>query len=328
MKKILILLTVCLIMLTGCDIPIIGSIIGQETSGVPVSELVVPLPDEQASFDYSEIPPFSGSPYTVVNNNIPYFSEKDITDRSFEYYSELDGLGRCGVTFSCVGKDIMPTEKRESIGMIKPTGWHMDKYDFVDGKYLYNRCHLQGYQLTGENRNERNLITGTRYLNTQGMLPFENEVTTYVKLYDNHVLYRVTPVFIGDELVARGVLMEAYSVEDTGVGVCFNVFCYNVCPGVTIDYLTGDSHEDGSIQEETSEIWTSPVQTQEITEEQSASETVEYDFVLNTRSMKIHLPDCKSVKDISENNREFYSGSIDELLEQGYAPCGSCHPEQ
>ena len=187
------------------------------------------------------IPPYSGEPYTIVNNNIPYFD--DITTESFERYSDLDSLGRCGVAFANLCLDTMPTEERGNIGMIKPTGWHTVKYDCVDGKYLYNRCHLIGFQLAGENANEKNLITGTRYMNVNGMLPFENYTADYIEETGNHVLYRVTPIYSGDNLIADGVLMEAQSVEDGGI-LQFNVFCYNVQPGVIIDYSTGISRLD------------------------------------------------------------------------------------
>lgn len=187
------------------------------------------------------LPEYSDSPYVIVNNNEPFFTENDMTADSFEYYGELDELGRCTVAYASVGKDLMPTEKRGSIGSVKPTGWHTVKYDIVDGKYLYNRCHLIGYQLTAENANKNNLITGTRYLNVDGMLLFENMVADYIKETNNHVLYRVTPIFTGDNLLADGVLMEAESVEDNGEGISYNVFCYNVQPGVKIDYVTGDS---------------------------------------------------------------------------------------
>lgn len=193
------------------------------------------------SFSLDDIPEFSDSPYVTVNDNIPYFTENDLTTEAFETYSELDDLGRCGVAYANVCQELMPTEERGEIGQVKPTGWHTVKYDFVSGKYLYNRCHLLGYQLTGENANEQNLITGTRYLNVEGMLPFENMVADYVEETDNHVLYRVTPIFQDDELVARGVLMEGLSVEDDGEGICFNVYCYNNQPGVIIDYATGES---------------------------------------------------------------------------------------
>lgn len=191
---------------------------------------------------YDNLPEYTGSSYIIVNDNVPFFTEADMTTSSFEEYGELDSLGRCSTAYANVGKDLMPTQKRGSIGSVKPTGWQTVKYDSVDGKYLYNRCHLIGYQLTAENANKQNLITGTRYLNVDGMLPFENMVADYIKETNNHVLYRVTPIFTGDELVARGVLMEAESVEDKGEGILFNVYCYNVQPGIVIDYATGESH--------------------------------------------------------------------------------------
>lgn len=200
-----------------------------------VPELTAP------AFSLLSIPAYSGEPYTVVNNNNPYFADSELTASSFEKYSELDSWGRCGAAYASVGTDLMPTEKRGSIGQVKPSGWHTVKYDVVDGNYLYNRCHLIGYQLTGENANAKNLITGTRYLNVDGMLPFENMVADYVKETDNHVQYRVTPIFEGTNALASGVLMEAKSVEDDGEGICFNVYVYNVQPGVTINYGNGDS---------------------------------------------------------------------------------------
>lgn len=196
-----------------------------------------PVPQE-------EIPEFSGAPYVELKGNEPGFTKEEMTLEVFEIYSELDNLGRCGVAYANICPELMPTEARESIGNVKPTGWVSAKYDCVDGKYLYNRCHLIGFQLAGENANKKNLITGTRYLNVTGMLPFENEVADYVRRTDNHVLYRVTPVFEGTELVARGVQMEAYSVEDAGYGVCFNIYAYNVQPGVVIDYATGESWQE------------------------------------------------------------------------------------
>jgi DNA-entry nuclease len=194
-----------------------------------------------SSYNLEDIPEYSGESYVYINNNVPSFSESDYTTESYESYSDLDSLGRCGTAIANIGVDLMPTEARGSIGMIKPSGWHTIKYDIVDGKYLYNRCHLIGYQLTGENANEKNLITCTRSMNTVGMLQFENEVATYIKKTNNHVLYRVTPVFIDDNLLATGVQMEAYSIEDNGTGISFNVFVYNVQDGITIDYKTGDS---------------------------------------------------------------------------------------
>lgn len=200
---------------------------------------------ESTAFDYNALPAYSGEAYTVVNDNKPYFYPDYMVPKtytSYATYGDLDQLGRCTETFAVISKDIMPTEPRGSIKDVKPTGWKIGKYDFVNGKYLYNRCHLIGYQLTGENANPKNLITGTRYLNVDGMLPFENLIAGYLKSNSQaHVAYRVTPIFVGDELVARGVLMEAMSLEDSGESVMFNVFCYNVQPGVEIDYNTGDN---------------------------------------------------------------------------------------
>ena len=196
----------------------------------------------QTSFNLDDIPEFDGkTPYVIINNNEPNFPEEDFNSNSFEKYSELDSLGRCGVAYANVSKDTMPTEARGEISKVKPTGWHTVKYDCVEGKYLYNRCHLIGYQLTAENANKQNLITGTRYLNVDGMLPFENQVAEYVKQENGHVLYRVTPIFEGNNLVANGVQMEAESVEDKGEKVKFNVYAYNVQPNIKIDYLTGNS---------------------------------------------------------------------------------------
>lgn len=195
-------------------------------------------------FSVDMIPEYSGKKYAVINNNIPFFGNNDLTKKCFENYSELDELGRCGVAYACVGKDIMPTESRGEIGSVRPTGWHTVKYDCIADRYLYNRCHLIAYELTGENANEKNLITGTRFFNVEGMLPFENKVASYVRKTGNHVMYRVTPIFADENLVADGVLMEAYSVEDNGKGIAFCVFCYNVQPGVKIDYRDGSSEAE------------------------------------------------------------------------------------
>lgn len=208
--------------------------------------IAVYISERQASYTLDSVPEYSGMPYVTLDGNKPDFHPGDMTDEPFEYYSDLDLWGRCGMAYANICEEIMPTEPRGEIGQVKPTGWHTVKYDCVDGKYLYNRCHLIGYQLAGENANEKNLITGTRYLNVEGMLPFENMVDDYVEDTGNHVLYRVTPVFSGRELVARGVQMEAFSVEDNGEGICFNVYVYNVQPGVTIDYATGESWENGN----------------------------------------------------------------------------------
>ncbi len=193
------------------------------------------------SYDLASIPEYSNANYVVLNNNEPNFTESDYTTDSFERYSELDSLGRAKVAYANIGVDLMPTEERGSIGQVKPSGWHLVKYDIVNGKYLYNRCHLIGFQLTGENANEKNLITCTRQMNTVGMLEFENKVANYIKSTNNHVLYRVTPIYKDDNLLASGVVMEAYSVEDSGEGIKFNVFVYNVQDGIDIDYKTGDS---------------------------------------------------------------------------------------
>lgn len=267
----------------------------------------------ESHFDYSRIPEFDGeTPYVVVNGNMPYFKNADKVRRAYESYGKLDNLGRCTAASANIGKELMPTKERGSIAKIKPTGWQIEQYDCVDGSFLYNRCHLIGYQLTGENANERNLITGTRFFNTQGMLPFENMVADYIKETRNHVLYRVTPIFENREVVARGVLMEAFSVEDKGEGVCFNVFCYNVQPDIEIDYKTGKSRYVG---EETS------------AENGELNEDIEIClYVLNTNTMKIHKPTCQSVIDMDDMNRLAYRGSIEELCEKGYSPCGSCRP--
>jgi len=255
-----------------------------------------------------EFPQYNGSAYAKLNNNIPSFSKSQITTKSFENYAELDYLRRCGVAYACIGLDIMPTEERGSIGQVKPSGWHTVKYDIVDGKYLYNRCHLIGYQLSAENANELNLITGTRYMNVQGMLPFENMVADYVKETGNHVMYRVTPVFEGKNLVATGVQMEALSVEDNGEGVCFNVFVYNVQPGVSINYLTGDSSLVGEVEEEI------------IKPEVTAT------YIYNKNTKKFHREDCYSVDQMKESNKGYYTGSRDELISQGFSACKNCNP--
>ena len=191
----------------------------------------------------SSIPEYSLNSYIILNNNKPEFEEEKLNDKEFEKYSDLDSLGRCGVAFANICLDTMPSsnEERGNISNIKPSGWINKKYEIVDGGYLYNRCHLIGYQLSAENANEKNLITGTRYLNTEGMLPFENKIAEYVKESGNHVLYRVTPIYKGENLVASGVQMEGQSVEDNGKGICFNIYCYNVQPGITINYKTGES---------------------------------------------------------------------------------------
>ena len=260
------------------------------------------------------IPEYSGTPYYVLNGNEPEFTDEEkSTTEAYEYFSELDELGRCGVVHACVGRELMPTEDRESISHVKPSGWVNVPYDFVDGRYLYNRSHLIGFQLTGENDNELNLITGTRYFNVEGMLPFENMVADYVKETDNHVMYRVTPIYEGDDLVCRGVQMEAWSVEDKGEGLCYNVYVYNVQPGVVINYATGESREADS--DETA--WPS---------EQEEEKPESGKYVLNTNSKKFHDPDCSGATDMNPANREEYKGSRQSLIDDGYTPCGQCDP--
>ena len=264
-----------------------------------------------ASATLEDLPAYDGSPYVALSGNQPDFSAEEMTTDSFESYSPLDLLGRCGTAYANIGVDLMPTEDRESISDVTPSGWINREYD---GQYLYNRCHLIGFQLTGENANEENLITGTRYMNVEGMLPFENLVADYVQETENHVLYRVTPIFEGSELVARGVQMEALSVEDEGDGVCFNVYVYNVQPGITIDYATGESWEDGQ----------SPQTDAPGGSSAGAEDGATY--VLNTRSHKFHLPDCAGVSTMSEKNKELYTGDRQDLLDQGYEPCSQCQP--
>ena len=296
----------------------------------------VPTGEGTSAFSLREIPAYSGTPYTEVNGNQPYFTEEELTTQSFETYSELDSLGRCGMAYANVGQDLMPTEPRGEIGAVKPSGWHLVKYDNVDGKYLYNRCHLIAYMLAAENANPQNLITGTRYLNVQGMLPFETKVCDYVKNTGNHVLYRVTPIFDGDNLLADGVLMEAYSVEDAGEGISFCVFAYNVQPGIGIDYATGDNWAEGSgtyqstvasVAEETPVPQPETDTAVQITPESSApQESQGITYVLNTNTKKFHYPTCSSVDDMKEKNKQIYTGSRDEVINMGYVPCKRCNP--
>lgn len=303
--------------LAGCGG--VGATVGgsapTQSSEQEVSEAVAEsAPSEAAGdLDISDIPEYSGSPYVEVSGNVPAFTEADLSSPA-ETYAPLDSLGRCGSAMAIVSRETMPTGERGSIGMVKPSGWHTVRYDdLISDRYLYNRCHLIGYQLTAENANERNLITGTRYLNVEGMLPFENEVADYVEATGNRVLYRVTPVFVGDELVARGVQMEAKSVEDGGAGVSFNVFCHNVQPGIQIDYQTGQSwrSQDAGPTGESSSIRPSAGQVT---------------YVLNVNSGKFHLPDCLSVSKMSDRNKRDLTSTYDEMIANGYSPCGNCLP--
>ena len=306
-----------------------------ESTGSNESEAAPATDDEQKpkpqanaqaqTFTADDIPAYTGSYYVPINDNIPFFSKKDLVVRDLESYSPLDSLGRCGVAISCIGTETMPTEERKSIGDVHPSGWVMKKYDFVDGKYLYNRCHLIGFQLAGENANERNLITGTRSFNVQGMLPFENMVADYVDQTGAHVLYRVTPIYEGDDLVARGVLMEARSIEDSGAGVCFNVFVYNVEPGVVIDYATGDNHADNKNSSSASSNSNSS-NSSNAQHNSSSQQSPKMTYVLNTSSHKFHYPECSSVDGMNEENKKEVKDTREHLIEQGYEPCGRCNP--
>ena len=306
--------------------------IASTESSVTDTPTETPAPTQaqtQTAFDLSSIPAYSRSPYVEVNNNVPYFSDADLTTTSYETYGELDSLGRCTAAVACIGQDLMPTEKRGDIGSVKPTGWHSVKYAGVDGKFLYDRCHLIGYQLTAEDANEKNLITGTRYMNVEGMEPFENMTADYIKETGNHVLYRVTPIFEGNNLLASGVLMEAKSVEDNGAGILFCVYCYNVQPGITIDYATGDSSEpeytggsDSQNTENTNTTQTQP--TQAVQQAQNTGNTTAV-YIGNSNSMKFHRPNCSSVSKMSDSNKVEFS-TRDEAIGAGYEPCQICNP--
>ena len=263
------------------------------------------------------IPAYDGKAYVAVNNNEPFFTDSDMTTTAFENYSDLDSLGRCGVAYANICKDIMPTEERGKIGMIKPSGWHTVKYDVIKDRYLYNRCHLIGYQLAGENANPKNLITCTRYLNVEGMLPFENLVADYVNNTGNHVLYRVTPMFSGSNLVANGVLIEAKSVEDNGGGILFNVYCYNVQPGVGINYEKGDSWLDGTTGSTSSGSDSSAAENSAA--DSSNSETMVH---ITATGKKYHRAGCRTLK---KSDTEV---TLDEAKSMGLSPCGICNPPQ
>ena len=269
-----------------------------------------------------EIPEYKSSATVEINGGEPFFTDDEITPVAFESYSELDSLGRCGVAFACIGIEIMPTEERGEISSVTPSGWEYGgvsnnkTYDFVENGYVYNRCHLIGFQLAGENDNERNLITGTRYLNIEGMLPYENLVADYVESTENHVMYRVTPIFSGFDYVARGVLMEAYSVEDNGRGICFCIYAYNVQPGVTINYFNGVNVKNGSAL---------PNITDE-NDKRNESDTTSMNYILNIGTKKFHYPDKSCAPKSGSKNYEEFSGLREELIKKGYSPCGKCNP--
>lgn len=314
---------------------------GQADAGKPQDDLV----NNNSYVSLDAIPAYDGKAYVAVNNNEPFFTDSDMTTTAFENYSDLDSLGRCGVAYANICKEIMPTEKRGKIGMIKPSGWHTVKYDVIKDRYLYNRCHLIGYQLAGENANTKNLITGTRYLNVEGMLPFENLVADYVNNTGNHVLYRVTPMFSGGNLVANGVLIEAKSVEDNGGGILFNVYCYNVQPGVGINYENGDSWLDGTTpQNEGSQSSAGSVAGASAGESGSSSSTTgssssgsdssaaensvsdssnsETMVHITATGKKYHRAGCRTLK---KSDTEV---TLDEAKSMGLSPCGICNPPQ
>ena len=320
-SKLLIFLTVIAIsvsLFSGCDLSFLEGLTGGgNTNGSPIM--------------LDDIPEFDGkTPYVEINGGVPFFDGTEVTNKSYETYSELDSLGRCGVAISCIGIDLMPTEDRGSIGQVKPSGWQTVKYDIVDGKYLYNRCHLIGFQLTGENANEKNLITGTRYMNVDGMLPFENMVADYVKETELRVLYRVTPIYSGSNLVANGVLMEALSVADGGDAIEFCVYVYNNQPGININYMTGESALSGDPLPDSGKD-DSDVNTgndgNENDNDQNTENTEKSTYVLNKSSKKYHKEDCSGAASIKEENKEIYEGSANELDGMGYSPCGICKPD-
>ncbi len=316
-----------------------------DAAALPETAVKPPSAEDPGASDtpaYHDLPAYDGSPYVYVNDGEPAFTDDErAAAAGTELYGELDALGRCTATFAVVGTETMPTEERGSIGEVRPTGWKMGKYDFVDGKYLYNRCHLLGFQLTGENANVSNLITGTRYMNVEGMLPFENAVADYVHATGNHVLMRATPVFDGDDLVARGVHMMAESVEDGGDGVAFNVFVYNVQPGVVIDYRTGEnmagedatplpdvsgdggdasSDGDGTGTKGSADGGTA------LSDSGAATEKGTTEYVLNTNSKKFHVPSCSSVDQMSAKNRQDVTDTRENIIGRGFDPCKRCNP--
>lgn len=334
----------------------VAEVAGEDSSGALGSKDKVDgsqedLVNNNSYVSLDAIPAYDGKAYVAVNNNEPFFTDSDMITTAFENYSDLDSLGRCGVAYANICKDIMPTEERGKIGMIKPSGWHTVKYDVIKDRYLYNRCHLIGYQLAGENANPKNLITGTRYLNVEGMLPFENLVADYVNNTGNHVLYRVTPMFSGSNLVANGVLIEAKSVEDNGGGILFNVYCYNVQPGVGINYENGDSWLDGTTPQKQSAQTDTPknegsqssdgsgagesgsssstTESASSGSDSSAAENSDADSS-NSETMvhitatgkKYHRAGCRTLK---KSDTEV---TLDEAKSMGLSPCGICNPPQ
>jgi len=275
--------------------------------------------------DLASLPDYDGMPHVELNGGEPAFTEAMLTEarKSYETYSQLDHLGRPGTAAASVGPDLMPEGERESIGMIRPVGFSTVRYDdLIEDKYLYNRCHIIGWQLTGENANPQNLLTGTRYMNVEGMLPFENAAASYVRRTGNHVLYRVTPVYSGEELLCRGLVLEARSVEDDGEGLQFHVFVYNVQPGIEIDYATGDSWRAADSQHSADSH--GDVQASNPTEKPDP--VTDPAYILNKNSLKFHLPSCESVSDMKEKNKIYSDADRDAVIGQGYVPCRRCNP--
>lgn len=289
---------------------------------------------DMIEFEYEDVPEYSGSPYVEVNGNVPYFAEEEITEDSFENYGELDPLGRCTTATACLSIETMPSigEERGNIGNVKPSGWYSKKYDCVEGKYAMNRSHCIGWQLSNENENVRNLVSGSRYLNLE-MQVFENMVANYLRETSNHVMYRVTPIFVGEELLCRGLLMEGYSVEDKGEGISFCVFFYNVQPGIEFDYATGESWYTGVFLDTDSPAVIYEVDSSGAgdTKEETAVSPLPEDgqtvtYVLNRKSLKFHLESCSAVSKMEEHNKEVFEGNRKYLISMGYSPCGNCKP--
>jgi len=310
--SVLALILMMALMLTSCSVEDILNKLGLGQQPGAASDIVI---------NGESVPEYTNKAYVSLNGGKPTFTDSEIKTKSYEFYSELDSLGRCGVTHACIGVDLMPTEDREEIGSVTPSGWkyngksNNNKYStsLIEGGYIYNRCHLIGFQLAGENANEKNLVTGTRYLNIEGMLPFENMIADYVKETKNHVMFRVTPIYNGNDLVPSGVHMEGYSVEDKGEGIYFNVYAYNVQPGIEINYATGENWLSGE------EIPTTEVPTTQ------DPDTITY--ILNTNSKKFHKEGSACGNSVKAENRDTYTGNRQNLIDNmGYSACGTCKP--
>lgn len=297
-------------------------------TGIESDDSLLTVQASTKTFSIKDVPKYNGKASVEVNQNKPYFTEKEKKNtKTFESYHKLDKLGRCGVAYANLSSELMPTEERGAIGMVKPSGWHTVKYNgVVDGNYLYNRCHLIAYCLAAENANKKNLITGTRYLNNEGMLPYETRVAQYVEKTGNHVLYRVTPIFEGKNLLASGVIMEAYSVEDKGKGISFCVYCYNVQPGITINYKTGDSKLAGRADADKKNSSTSDGKNENNTSKDSDTNSSKQTYILNTNTKKFHKADCRSVKQMSEKNKKQVKDTRGHIIDYGYDPCKICNP--